>query len=114
MYVDLIFRYLTDEKFFAAMTALNVPNVPHAKDLEQIGNANTAPLVTHQGIVRLVRLEESQTALIPDIILSPETVLIDWRSDEDIPIEEISYTADLTDADGNLYVSAVHPGRIAS
>ena len=114
LYVDIILRYLTNEAFFASMTALTVPNNPSARYEEQLGVVSTPATITHQGVVRMVRLWLDQVALIPDIILSPETVLIDWRSDEDIPIEEVSYTADLTDADGNLYVGVVMPGVIAS
>ena len=114
-YTDILFRYNNDTGFFSSMTSLGIDCYPERRNEEQLQAVCSTPVtITHQGEVRMVRLWHDQVALIPDIILSPETVLIDWRSDEEIPIEDISYTADLTDADGNLYVGVVMPGVIAS
>lgn len=109
---DILFRFATLDAFFAAMTELGVPNFPGNREEEQLGVVATPTMITHLGLVRTVRLNAEQLAKIPDIILSPETVLIDWRSDEE-PFEEAnpSYTHDV-DIDGVLTVVACKPGRI--
>lgn len=110
---DVLFRYANDAAFFAAMTALGVPNNPGNRYEEQLGACSTPPQVTHQGIVRTVRLDAEQIGKIPDIILSPETVLIDWRSDEDNGDYQPTYTHDVEDGMGGVMVAEVLPGRIA-
>ena len=114
MTTDFLFRYHSDEAFFSAMDALGVPNNPSARYEEQLGNCSTPPQVTHQGVIRRVRLSPEQTALIAAGALATVPVLIDERSDEFDPEYLPEYTADLPDGDGNLYVGAVLPGRIGS
>lgn len=114
MTTDFLFRYIADDAFFAAMDALGVPNNPSARPEEQLGNCSSPPQVTHQGVIRRVRLWPEQTALIAAGALATVPVLIDERSDEFDPDYVPEYTADMTDEDGNLYVGTVLPGRIGS
>jgi hypothetical protein len=64
---------------------------------------STPPLVTTQGTVRMVRLDDKQFAKVPDA-MTP-TFLIDWVSSED---NEEGYNPSYTDALGNV----VYCGRI--
>ena len=114
-YTDILLRFTTMDDFWTAMQGLGVQCNPSAATPEsQMQHVCTPVQVTHQGLIRIVRFTDSeQLARIPEV-LSP-VFLLDWRSDEE-PYEDASpeYTADLTDADGNLYVGAVMPGVIAS
>ncbi len=112
MYTDILFRYTTEEEFFAAMQTLDIQCAPENRPEEQMQHCGGYPIVTHQGIVRMVRFTDpDQLAKVPEV-LTP-TMLIDWRSDEE-EYYDPSYTADLVDAEGNLYVGPVFAARIAS
>ena len=109
---DILFRYATEADWREAMTALGFTLQDTGREEELLGHVCTPPMTTHQGIVRTVRFTDpEQLAKVPDV-LSP-TFLVDWRSDEDNTDYDPTYTADLTDAEGNLYVGTVWPGRIA-
>ena len=113
MVCDILFRFVTLDDFWFAMQTLGIQCNPSAREEEQMQSCATPTQVTHQGYVRTVRFTDAeQLAKVPDV-LTP-TFVIDMRSDEDNTDYEPSYTADLTDADGNLYVGAVMPGVIAS